>query len=261
MASRVYLALFHPEAGGAYSVTFPDVPGAISQGASFGEAFANAKDALDSYLESLNADGLELPVARDPAAIMDEANGAIVTAIEADVDVKVVRVNATFDERLLARIDRAAARGGLTRSGFLANAARALLSEESGQATGFAVSSYTHSRSLSGNSTELARLVRDAIRWPGTATSVSTKHGCMTFRREKLYTSFVSANQNLDCFRYYGSVEHVADEKRALQELRPGVCLTREGDEMFILRSATEDEEMRTWGAEAKAPRAAPSEH
>jgi predicted RNase H-like HicB family nuclease len=126
----VYFAVFHPEAGGRYSVTFPDVPGAISEGDDFYEAFQNARDALEALLESLVMDGEPLPQARPPEAIVDEAQGALVSAIEAEVESKTVRINVSLGERLLTQIDRAAERSGHTRSGFLVYAARKLLDEE-----------------------------------------------------------------------------------------------------------------------------------
>lgn len=128
MSNHVYLAFFRKEVGGGYLVTFPDVPGAISEGDDFSDALTNAKEALESYLDSLVADGERLPPSRSLNAVVSEADGAIVAAIEAETESKTVRVNVSFDERLLARIDRAAEESGRTRSGFLARAAREWLS-------------------------------------------------------------------------------------------------------------------------------------
>jgi len=124
MSNHVYLAFFQKEVGGGYSVTFPDVPGAISEGDDFSDALANAKEALEAFLDSLVADGERLPVSRSFDAVAAEARGAIVAAVEAETDSRTVRVNISLDERLLVQIDRAAEESGRTRSGFLARAAR-----------------------------------------------------------------------------------------------------------------------------------------
>lgn len=48
----------------AYIVDFSDVPDIITSGATLSEAFANACEALDLHLESLQQLGLPLPVPR-----------------------------------------------------------------------------------------------------------------------------------------------------------------------------------------------------
>ena len=47
-----------------YSVDFPDIPEIITSGDTLAEAFANACEALDLHLESLQKLGQPLPVAR-----------------------------------------------------------------------------------------------------------------------------------------------------------------------------------------------------
>jgi predicted RNase H-like HicB family nuclease len=51
---------YHPSAP-AFSVDFPDLPEIITSGVSLTEAFANACEALDLHLESLQKLGLPLP--------------------------------------------------------------------------------------------------------------------------------------------------------------------------------------------------------
>jgi len=48
----------------AYSVEFPDIPEIITSGATLTEAFANACEALDLHLESLQKLGQPLPEAK-----------------------------------------------------------------------------------------------------------------------------------------------------------------------------------------------------
>ena len=48
----------------AYIVDFPDIPDIITSGESLSQAFANACEALDLHLESLQKLGMELPRSR-----------------------------------------------------------------------------------------------------------------------------------------------------------------------------------------------------
>jgi len=51
----------HSKSEGAYNVEFPDLPGCLTYGYSLEEALANAKDALDGYLESIDLREQEIP--------------------------------------------------------------------------------------------------------------------------------------------------------------------------------------------------------
>lgn len=46
---------------GGYVVEVPSLPGCISEGDTVEEALANIKDAIQGYIESLEADGLPVP--------------------------------------------------------------------------------------------------------------------------------------------------------------------------------------------------------
>jgi predicted RNase H-like HicB family nuclease len=52
-----------------YSVSFPDIPEIITSGASLPEAFANACEALDLHLESLQKLGKRLPKSRQKLVV------------------------------------------------------------------------------------------------------------------------------------------------------------------------------------------------
>jgi len=59
---RGYLFTIHYEPKEpAYSVQYPDIPDIITSGGTLAEAFANACEALDLHLESLEKLGLERP--------------------------------------------------------------------------------------------------------------------------------------------------------------------------------------------------------
>lgn len=134
-----YIAVFHPagERAGGYVVTFPDLPGCVTQGRTFAEAFAMAQEALEGYLDALRQDGDPLPApsgfeaARAKAVAEAEEDGdplhpeAIFQAVPALPEGEPpVRINISLAPHVLARIDRYAKSEGMTRSGFLSAAAR-----------------------------------------------------------------------------------------------------------------------------------------
>ncbi|TET40289.1 MAG: type II toxin-antitoxin system HicB family antitoxin [Dehalococcoidia bacterium] len=47
---------------GGYTVTVPILPGCVSEGDTKEEALANVKEAIELYLESLQADGEPIPI-------------------------------------------------------------------------------------------------------------------------------------------------------------------------------------------------------
>ena len=50
-----------PDETGSYNVEVPSLPGCFTQGETIDEALANAKDAINLYIESLLADGESVP--------------------------------------------------------------------------------------------------------------------------------------------------------------------------------------------------------
>jgi predicted RNase H-like HicB family nuclease len=122
------VALIHEE-DGAFGVSFPDFPGATTVGRSIDEALAKAVEALAFHIEGLAEDG-DVPEARTLSQLKcdpifnEDAKGAAVAYVPYSPPTKAARVNLTFDEGLLVRIDAAASATGKTRSGFLAEAAR-----------------------------------------------------------------------------------------------------------------------------------------
>ena len=57
-----YPCILHPETGGGFHVTFPDVPGALTSGATEAEALELAEDALVAILAARARKGLAIPV-------------------------------------------------------------------------------------------------------------------------------------------------------------------------------------------------------
>jgi predicted RNase H-like HicB family nuclease len=126
------IALIHEE-DGVFGVSFPDYPGCISTADTLDDAIRRGREALLFHVEGVIEDGENLPVARgvreirrDPR-LADVLADAIIVAVPLTLPGRAVRLNITLDEHLLAAVDDAAKASGLTRSGFLADAARARL--------------------------------------------------------------------------------------------------------------------------------------
>lgn len=112
----------------AFGVVVPDLPGCFSAGDTLEEAYANAVEAIEAWIETALDRGQPIPVAGD--LLQHQRNTAyrgwlwgVVDVDLAQLDDKVERVNITLPRRVLHAIDRHAARSGETRSGFLARAA------------------------------------------------------------------------------------------------------------------------------------------
>lgn len=133
---NVYYAIFLPEEGGV-SVYFPDLPGCVTCGNTVKEAFIWAMDALEGHLEALAEDGDMVPAPSSQAAAWQKAlkeaqedgeplsEDALLHPVPApDVRERPRRVNVSFSRSTLGMIDRKAEKLGMTRSGFLAKAAK-----------------------------------------------------------------------------------------------------------------------------------------
>jgi len=126
-----YVALVDGKAG-TYGVTVPDLPGCTSGGSTTDEALRNAVEAVRLWAEDAIADGEPLPQPRsvetlraDPEIAEAIAEGAALAIVPLLLDAgRPAQANLSIDAGLLAAIDEAAEARGLTRSAFLATAAR-----------------------------------------------------------------------------------------------------------------------------------------
>jgi predicted RNase H-like HicB family nuclease len=124
--------VLHTDDGVRYGVTVPDLPGCFSSGDTFDAALDSVLAAIDLYLEGLVEDGGEVPVPKSIAehrAHPDFADG-VWAAVDVDMsrfDGRAEKINITLPRRLLAKIDGYTKAHGATRSGFLAEAARAAM--------------------------------------------------------------------------------------------------------------------------------------
>lgn len=129
---RRYIALIRKDRDTSYGVDFPDFSGLASGGETLDAALRHAQEALAFHIESMVEDGEPIPQPSTLDRIVgDGANrDAVAVIVPAPIHKgKAVRVNLTFDENLLARIDQAAAAEGIGRSGWLAMLARQRLEE------------------------------------------------------------------------------------------------------------------------------------
>jgi predicted RNase H-like HicB family nuclease len=129
MATTYFPAIIEGGNEPGVGVFFPDFPGCVSAGDTVQEAAVAAEKALALHLRGMIEDGERLPeptpldqIEQDP-----EVKELARVLVRAELPGKSVRFNATMDESLLAKIDAAASTSGMSRSGFLAEAARRVL--------------------------------------------------------------------------------------------------------------------------------------
>lgn len=124
---RYYIAVVHKDKGSSYGVHFPDVPGCFSAADEADDIVTNAVEALNLWAmdqELPEPRGIEA-IRKDKEVVRELAKGAFLTAIPfVENDAVVVRANITMERGMLKAIDQAARARKLTRSAFLAQAAR-----------------------------------------------------------------------------------------------------------------------------------------
>jgi predicted RNase H-like HicB family nuclease len=133
MAARYFMAII--EAGNSgFGVVFPDLPGCVSAGDTIEEAARNAEEALGLHLRGMIEDGEEIPSATPPEKIAadPEVREVARLLVRGELPSRAMRLNISLDESLVAKIDRAAERRSMTRSGFIAAATRRALEETEG---------------------------------------------------------------------------------------------------------------------------------
>ena len=122
---QYFYAVVHKDEDSAFGVTFPDLPGCFSAADRIEDVLPNACEALELWFEDAeNVVPMRLDQVRQMVA-EDLAAGAFLIAVPRIVRMgKQVRANISLDRGMLDAIDRAASERSLTRSAFLADAAR-----------------------------------------------------------------------------------------------------------------------------------------
>lgn len=123
-----YIALIHKDADSAYGASFPDFPGAVTAASTLEELRSEAEELLALHLEGMAEDGDPIPEPTSldiVAGYPDYRDAVAVLVVKAPESLApAVRINITIPDPVLKRIDRHAAKQGLTRSGFLVQAAK-----------------------------------------------------------------------------------------------------------------------------------------
>lgn len=133
---NVYYAIFIP-VDNMYAVIFPDFLGCNTQGESIEHAFAMAHEALEGHMEAMADDSEEIPTPSTKEEAIEKIENyyetlgigeipkeAVFFPVKAPVlDMRTKQIAVSFSKYKLDMIDRKAQALGMTRSGFLANAA------------------------------------------------------------------------------------------------------------------------------------------
>lgn len=130
---RSYIGLIHKEPGSDYGVSFPDFPGVATAGTDLDDARRMAEEALALHVEGMVEDGEAIPEPSSLEQVMADADNMDAVAVLIPLKNqarKSVRLNITLPEDVLREIDAYAEAHGLTRSGFLAQAARRQMSHD-----------------------------------------------------------------------------------------------------------------------------------
>lgn len=83
MKEYVYPALFHPNGDGSFTITYPDLPGCISEGKSLGNAMYMAQSALAQWVEYMADKKQDIPPA-SPLQSIAVGQGDFVNLIRAE---------------------------------------------------------------------------------------------------------------------------------------------------------------------------------
>ena len=87
----VYPAVFHPNEDGSYTITYPDLPGCISEGKSLADAVYMSQSALVQWIAYLTDKNLDIPDA-SPLDSIKPGDGEFVNLVFAGVkDSRAVR--------------------------------------------------------------------------------------------------------------------------------------------------------------------------
>lgn len=132
MATKHYIGIVEKDADSAFGMWFPDMPGCFPASDDFDDLPRVAAEILRQHVEALESNGRPVPEPRAMTEAMVDKDvrkatrtGATTMLVPLLADPgRTVRVNVTVERGLLEQIDEAAEKRGLTRSAFLAQAAR-----------------------------------------------------------------------------------------------------------------------------------------
>ncbi|RRH71390.1 type II toxin-antitoxin system HicB family antitoxin [Falsigemmobacter faecalis] len=124
---RYFTALVHQDGDSAYGLSFPDLPGCFAAAEDWNGISAAVTEALDLWFEDMpDVEPASLNVIRARADVRDAvaAGAVLMTVPYIPADTALERVNVSMERGLLRAIDETAKARKMTRSAFLASAAR-----------------------------------------------------------------------------------------------------------------------------------------
>ena len=138
MAVRTYMVVAERHAGEqSWSLLFPNFPGVTSVAEKREHVVMQARDALQTVIDDMQASGDALPLCFEEGALTPDSFSADKTAEEEwafllpiDVAGPAIRINISIDQGLLSRVDAVALHKGQSRSAILAEGARLVLTRE-----------------------------------------------------------------------------------------------------------------------------------
>lgn len=119
-----YFAVLEKNSEGRYFAHIPDLPGVVASGEGAGDALQELSERAARYLLDLARHSEKIPEPRDYDQLFgaEKIEGQTVL-VPVTVPGRAVKISISMNDSLLVQIDAAAAREGMTRSGFLAVAA------------------------------------------------------------------------------------------------------------------------------------------
>lgn len=124
---KYYTAIIHQDEGSAFGVTFPDLPGCFAAADDWAGIPAAATEALDLWFEDMPdiaPASLDEVRARDDVKAELAAGAVLMPVPYIPADTALARANISIERGLLRAIDEVAKERGMTRSSFIASAAR-----------------------------------------------------------------------------------------------------------------------------------------
>jgi predicted RNase H-like HicB family nuclease len=158
MTTIVYVARVQPGVEQGYQASFPDLPGCDALGRDLAELLTQARQKVLAQLEGIENAGDAWPPATPIERISPEP-GVFLVPVDVAVEDPPIRVNISLGERLVQRLDAAAQAGGMTRSGYIAQAVRASLGDSARAADDFGAAG----RRLQDELSALGRRINESI--------------------------------------------------------------------------------------------------
>lgn len=121
----LFPVVVHKENKSSFGVTVPDFPGCFTSGETFDEAIRSVQEAIECHLDE--GDEIPEPSSIEVLAKNPDYKCGLWVMVEIDFSAfehRTKRINVSIPENLLHEIDSFAKRNGLSRSAFLARAAK-----------------------------------------------------------------------------------------------------------------------------------------